>query len=241
MVVLDFERTGHSDQLEIDGRALRRDTINLTGNRSWQITDSLGRLFEGPKLGDMMVASSGMTIGRNDLFVREIVDGTILEPYDFTFHEEPITLKRELERARLGYVAESRLAEIAKQERRGETRRNLEAVLRDTPQRIALPHHDYCFYNKSCCDIIYAPPRHAVYWRDDGDAIITFKKNGNWYLHGVGGQPYFKREGLSWQLISPTLNARYLPPGYILDSGAPCASSATGLIPKSCGSSWGGV
>lgn len=34
---------------------------------------------------------------------------------------------------------------------------------------------------------------------------------------------FFGREGLSWSLIAPRLYARYLPPGYILDSGAPCA------------------
>lgn len=229
MVLLDFELTGHSEQVEIDGRVLRRDTIDLTGNRSWQITDSLSRLFEGPKLGDIMVASSGMTIGRNDLFIREIIDGAIIEPYEFHFRREPITLKRELERARLGYLSEAAKAKIAARERRGETRRTLDAVPLPCSVRIDLPHPDYCYYNKSCSDIVYAEPRHAIFWRDDGDAVITFKKSGNWYLHGVGGQPYFKREGLTWQLISPTLNARYLPPGYILDSGAPCAFLREGI------------
>ena len=59
--------------------------------------------------------------------------------------------------------------------------------------------------------------------------MLTFKKNGNWYLHGVGGAKHFGREGLTWQLISQTLNARYLPPGYILDSGAPCAFLREGI------------
>lgn len=229
MVVLDYQLTGHSEQLEVDGRALRRDMINLTGNRSWQITESLGFLFEGPKLGDIMVASSGMTIGQNDLFVRDIVDGTIIEPYEFRFRHEPITLKRELERARLGYLSDAVQAKIASQERRGETRRTVDVVPLDVSRPIQLPHPDYCYYNKASSGIIFTQPRHAVYWRDDGDAVITFKKNGNWYLHGVGGQPYFKREGLSWQLISPTLNARYLPAGYILDSGAPCAFLRDGI------------
>lgn len=231
MVVLDFELSGHTDELHIDGRELRRDTINLTGNRSWQITESFGDLFAGPKLGDMMVASSGMTIGRNDLFVREIVDGAITEPYTFQFRKEPITLQRELQRARLGYLSESMKAKVLAKQQRGETRRTVDVVPLDVPKRIELPHPDYCYYNKACRDIVYARPRHAVFWRDDGDAVITFKKNGNWYLHGVGGQPYFKREGLSWQLISPTLNARYLPPGYILDSGAPCGFLRDGIDP----------
>jgi len=231
-VLLDFELTGHSEQVEIDGRVLRRDTINLTGNRSWKITESLSHLFEGPKLGDIMVASSGMTIGRNDLFVRDIVDGTIIEPYEFGFRDEPITLKRELERARLGYLSDAAKAKIAAQEKRGETRRTVHVVPLPAPIRIELPHPDYRYYNKACRDIVYEQPRHAIFWRDEGDAVITFKKNGNWYLHGVGGQPYFKREGLTWQLISPTLNARYLPSGYILDSGAPCGFLCQGIDPE---------
>lgn len=229
MVVLDFERTGCTEQVEIEGRVLRRDTINLTGNRSWQITETLGPLFSGPKLGDIMVASSGMTIGNNELFVREIVDGHIMEPCEFRFCEEPITLKREVERARLGYLPESRIANILKQEQRGDTRRNIDVLPLDVPRRIELPDADYLYYNKASREIVYTPPSNAIFWRDDGDAVITFKKNGNWYLHGVGGMPFFKREGISWQLISPTLNPRYLPAGYILDSGAPCAFLREGV------------
>lgn len=229
MVILDFELTGHTERVEIDGRMLHRDTINLTGNRSWQITEALGRVFEGPKLGDIMVASSGMTIGRNDLFVRDIIDGAISEPYEFEFRQEPITLRRELERARNGYLSETVKAKIVARERRGETRRAVEAVSLPHPMHIELPHPDYCYYNKGCKGIVYTPPRHAIFWRDGGDAVITFKKNGNWYLHGVGGQPFFKREGLTWQLISPTLNVRYLPPGYVLDSGAPCGFLHDGI------------
>lgn len=69
---------------------------------------------------------------------------------------------------------------------------------------------------------MYSPPDHVVYWRNEGEAVIAFKKSGNWYLRGVGGQPFFGREGLTWQLISSRLKTRYLPAGYILDSGAPC-------------------
>jgi hypothetical protein len=231
MVVLDYQRTGHTQQMEIDGRVLRRDTINLTGNRSWQITEALGHLFEGPKLGDILVASSGMTIGRNDLFVRDVVSDTVTETYEFRFRNEPITLTRELERARLGHLSDSVKAKIAARQASGETRRTVDAVPLETPRAVRLPHPDYRYYNKASSEIVFTPPRHAVYWRDEGDAVITFKKNGNWYLHGVGGQPYFKREGLTWQLISPTLNARYLPPGYILDSGAPCAFLREGVDP----------
>jgi tRNA1(Val) A37 N6-methylase TrmN6 len=229
MVLLDFARTGRTDSLRIDETIVHRDTINLTGNCSWGITAALAPLFAGPKLGDLMVASSGMTIGRNDLFVREIVDGSILEPFEFHFRDEPVTLRGELERARLGRLSPARRARIAAEERRGATRRTVEAVPRVVPRRVQLAHPDYFFYNKSTSAIVYAPPRHAIFWRDEGDAVITFKKTGNWYLHGVGGMPYFKREGLTWQLIAPTLNARFLPPGYILDSGAPCAFLREGI------------
>jgi hypothetical protein len=229
MVVLDFDLTGRSQLVEIDGRVLRRDTINLTGNRSWQITESLGPLFSGPKLGDLMVASSGMTTGKNEFFLRDIEDGCITEHLDFRFQEEPVSLAREIERARLSYLPPARIAEIKRQEKAGVTRRNVEFVPLVAPRQIRLPDPDYCYYNKACNDIIYAPPRTAVFWKDEGDAVKTFKKNGNWYLHGIGGMPYFKREGLSWQLISPTLNARYLPSGYILDSGAPCAFLRDGI------------
>ena len=88
---------------------------------------------------------------------------------------------------------------------------------------VQLPHPDYRLYNKASGARLYAEPSHAIFWRDDGDAVLTFKKNGPWYLHGVGGAPYFGREGLTWQLVAARIKARYLPPGYVLDSGAPCA------------------
>ena len=59
--------------------------------------------------------------------------------------------------------------------------------------------------------------------------MYTFKKTGNWYLHGVGGMKYFGREGITWALIAQRLCMRYLPAGYILDSGAPCAFLRPGV------------
>ena len=52
---------------------------------------------------------------------------------------------------------------------------------------------------------------------------------GKWYLHGVGGKPYFGKEGLTWSLIASRMRTRWLPPGYILDSGAPCAFLRPGV------------
>jgi N-6 DNA Methylase len=231
MVVLDFRRTGEASGVAVDGRALDRAAIELTGNASWRVTDDAARYFAGPKLGDYVVATSGMTTGKNDLFVREIVAGSIVEPYVFEFFADPISLENELRRARLGALSARKSAQIAELERSGQTRRNVRAVRRPEPIKIGLPHPDYRPYNKAVKAIVFAAPTHMIYWKDDGDAVRTYKRNGNWYLHGVGGQRYFGREGMTWQLISQHLNARYLPPGYVLDSGAPCAFLRAGVDP----------
>jgi len=232
MVLLDLVRSGRADAVSVNGQQIRRSAMSLTGNFSWAITDEVSRFFAGPTLGEYVVCSSGMTIGRNDLFVREISDGAITEPYDFEFFEDPITVAKELQRARLHILSAQALAAIRRQEQAGATRRNLRPIARAVPEQIRLPHPHYCYYNKATSDIIYSPPTHAIFWKDEGDAVLTFKKNGNWYLHGVGGKPYFGQSGLTWQLISSRLNTRYLPEGYILDSGAPCAFLRPGIEPS---------
>lgn len=229
MVTLDLVKSGPAPAVVVDGKSLPRERIALTGNCSWQITEELARFFDGPKLGDFLIATSGMTVGANELFLRGIRDGKIIEPYEFTFFQDPITLERETQRARLGFVAPKKRTEIVARECRGETRRNVLITRRAEPIEITLPHPDYRYYNKAVRALVYAPPTQAIYWKDDGDAALTFKKNGNWYLRGVGGQKFFGREGLTWQLIAQALNARYLPPGYILDSGAPCAFLREGV------------
>jgi N-6 DNA Methylase len=231
MVVLDFQRTEAAGGVTVNGRALDRAAIELTGNASWRVTDAAARYFAGPKLGEYVVATSGMTTGKNDLFVRPIGAGAIVEPYVFEFFADPIALENELRRARLGALSARKITQIAELERAGQTRRNLRVVPRAEPITIQLPHPDYRSYNKAVSAIVYTAPTHAIYWKDDGDAVRTYKRNGNWYLHGVGGQRYFGREGLTWQLISQRLNARYLPPGYVLDSGAPCAFLRAGVDP----------
>ena len=231
MVVLDFERTGEAGDVTVYGRSLDRAAIDLTGNTSWRVTDHDARYFAGPKLGDYVVATSGMTTGKNELFVRPIVGVRIVEPYRFEFFADPISLQNELRRARLGMLSARQTARIAELEQAGQTRRNVRAVQRPEPIEIELPHPDYRPYNKAVTAVVYAAPTHMIYWKDDGDAVRTYKRNGNWYLHGVGGQRYFGREGLTWQLISQRLNARYLPSGYVLDSGAPCAFLRAGIDP----------
>ena len=229
MVVLDFAKTGPASALVLDGKTAPREQIALTGNHSWQMTDDYAPYFAGPKLGDFVVATSGMTIGDNKLFVRPITDGKVSEPCEFGFADVPITLEGEVKRARLGFLSPTQQAQIAAKICRGETRRTVLVTPRTQPLEVPLPHPDYKPYNKAGSGLVYAPPSHAVYWKDDGDAVLTYKKSGPWYLHGVGGQKHFGREGITWQLISQTLNARYLPPGYILDSGAPCAFLRDGV------------
>jgi len=222
MILLDLRRSGPTDLVVRDRTAIPRSIIELTGNRSWGISPSLAMLFAGPKVGDLMVGTSGMTIGKNDLFVRKVQGEEIVEPYWFEFVDERITLEGERKRARLGKLSHAREAEILKAEAEGRTRRTVRAHSYDVPLRIRIPHPDYKPYNKSNGQLIYAKPDHVIFWKNNGEAVLTFKKTGNWYLHGVGGQPFFGREGLTWPLVAGRFRTRYLPPGYILDSGSPC-------------------
>lgn len=230
MVVLDLTRGQCAEIALIRGEHLPRATIESTPNFSWGLSPEMAPLFGGPLLGDYLVATGGMTIGRNKLFVREIQpDGTILEHHDFEFFERPVTLARERERARLNRLSEQQATRVRRQEEEGVTSRAVRVSQRGTPNRVKLPHPDYLPYNRASSSRLFSHPTHAIYWRNDGEAVLTFKRDGPWYLHGVGGKPFFKREGLTWQLVSPRINARYLPAGYILDSGAPCAFLRDGI------------
>lgn len=230
MVVLSYTKTDRqATAVRVDGKTIAIDDIERTVNSSWSINEDMKKYFSGKVVGDVLVASSGMTIGNNELFLREVVNDRISEPYRFEFFDDPINLSREIERARNGILSPSKIADIRDQENRKVMRRNVRAVPLSSAQDISLPHPNYRPYNKATSDIVYSPPTHAVFWKDDGDAVYTFKKNGNWYLHGVGGKPYFGREGVTWALVASKLKLRYLPPGYILDSGAPCAFLRDGV------------
>ncbi len=230
MLTLDYTKTAMpTDTVQINGKTILRSEVEKTGNLSWCINSDLSRYFDGAVLGDYLVASSGMTVGRNEWFLREIREGSIEEPYSFVFFDDPITLANEISRARLGKISPQTRAKIAEKEANGETRKNVNVIPRDMPLKLALPHADYCPYNKGSNAIVFSPPAYVIYWKDEGDAVYTYKKNGNWYLHGVGGKPFFKRSGITWQLIAPRLYARFLPEGYILDSGAPCAFLLPGI------------
>jgi Eco57I restriction-modification methylase len=231
MVVLSVRRSGPSDHAVLFGSKVRRETMELTANHSWAISPDHATYFDGPTLGNFLVATGGMTIGRNEFFVREIVGNMIEERYEFSFFDDPVRVDREIALARLGKLSVRQIERLRADESCGVTRRNVRVTPRDTSVFVSWPHPDYKPYNKSSSARLYGPPSHAVYWKDSGDAVLTFKKNGPWYLRGVGGAPYFLREGLTWQLVAPRINARYLPAGYILDSGAPCAFLRPGIDP----------
>jgi hypothetical protein len=231
LVVTLTKRTDGPRSVTVFGTQLRPDDIELTPNRSWQASRDLAKYFTGPKVGDFLVATSGMTIGNNELFLRRVEsDGEIEEPYNFSLITQPVTVANEIARARLGKVAPSRLREVAQQEADGLTEPSLVWRKLDVPRRVKLPHPDYRPYNKAVGKIGYCPSDWVIFWRDEGAYVYTFKKNGNWYLHGVGGKNYFGREGLTWSLIAPRIYARYLPAGHILDSGAPCAFLRPGVL-----------
>lgn len=222
-VLLKCDKGSQHPGVIVDGKLILEDSIKATPNHSWHIDEGLVKYFHGPKISDFMIATSGMTVGKNEYFIRKIIDGEIIEPYKFSFYQRPISLSNAVERARLGSITDSKRQKIMQQEDIGETFRDVLIEERSTPIKIKIPHEDYCYYNKSRKGIIYAEPGHVVFWRNNGDAVYTYKKNGNWYLNGVGGKKYFFREGLTWNLIASRLHLRYMPTGYVLDSGAPCA------------------
>ena len=224
MLVLDFVKGSDYGSVTRNGVSVGTEAILSTPNLSWGITPGLSKLFAGPKLSEYFVASSGMTTGKNDYFVRDVdSDGHICEPYTFEFSDTPITLEYELERARLGKISARKVASIQEAERRGDTERRVQVLRRDTPAVVKLPDKRYRPYNKAVNRLVYCRPDYYIYWENDGDAVLTYKRTGNWYLRGVGGQQYFGKEGITWPLIASRFIPRYLPSGYILDSGSPCA------------------
>lgn len=222
VVTLGVRKTG-AGRLRVFGQNVDREIIDATPNHSWLVTDEFARFFRGPSVGDFLVATGGMTTGRNEYFVREIVAGTIVEPYEFEILERPVSLARGLQRARLGKLSGAKRRDLEARELSGATESYVQISKRPAPRIVELPDPDYRFYNKASTALVYSPPGHVIFWRNEGEAVLTYKRSGNWYLRGVGGGRYFGREGLSWPLISSRLRLRYLPAGYILDSGAPAA------------------
>lgn len=224
MVILTHERGVSEKFVSLNGTIIPKENMEKTDNFSWNIDSEYTPYFSGDKLSKFLIASSGMTVGKNELFLKDIdKENSIIEEYDYAFFDDPITLEKEYEKARNGIISTSKIKKIEALEKSGAVKRNVSINRKTIAAAIKLPHPNYKLYNKAASEILYAKPNTAIYWKDDGDAVITFKKNGPWYLHGVGGKPFFNKEGLTWQLISTSIKARYLPEGYILDSGAPVA------------------
>jgi len=228
-LVLSAQKEVGSKQITIDGLIVSHEMVEKTPSLSWNITSKVERFFGGPTLSDYIIASSGMTIGGNELFVREIIDEHISEMYDFELYDSPINLDEEISLARLNRLSANKIEQIKRSEELELTKKKVRFNLLETPISIKLPNPDYKFYNKASSKLIFEQPKWAVYWKNEGEAVLAHKKSGPWYLHGVGGMKFFGKKGFTWPLVSQKLNVRYLPEGFILDSGAPVAILKPGI------------
>ncbi len=228
-VLLKCEKGAPANGVLVNGEMILTDDILATPNYSWAVDRTMVKYFHGAKVGDFLTATSGMTVGKNEYFIRDIKNEEILEPYRFSFYKKLVTLEDAVSRARLGRITPARRNAIFQQQSNGETVRDVRIQKRSKALRIKIPHPDYCYYNKARKGIVYTKPAHVIFWHNDGDAVYTYKRNGNWYLNGVGGKNFFFREGITWNLIASRLYLRYLPTGYVLDSGAPCAFLKPGI------------
>ena len=172
----DKSKSVSSRNIIINKKFISKDNIITTPNYSWCINKEIVKYFQGPKIGDFMIATSGMTVGCNEFFIRKIIEGKIIETKNFKFYQKPITLKEELEKARGGQLSKITQQKIIGQEKKGETRRDLKITEIKTPKTIKIPHPDYCYYNKASKKIIYASPENVVFWQNQGEAVYTFKK-----------------------------------------------------------------
>jgi hypothetical protein len=210
-------KVNNEAKLIIDGNVIDLEKVNMTPNYSFLIDSNYGKYFEGKLLKDFIRCSSGMTVGKNELFLKDVVNGNIIEQYNYKIVSEVKTVEKEIKRNKLGKLTDSKKTEI----QNGVLEKVLKIEYLENPKLINLPNDDYKPYNKSTSDEIFSQPKTFIYWKNNGEAVIRFKKTGPWYLHGVGGQKFFGLEGLTWGLISDRIKVRYLPSGYILDSGAP--------------------
>ncbi len=230
MLILSFKRGRRHGHISRNSEVLDKKIIQSTPNLSWGVTSEYAKLFSGSLLGDNFTASSGMTTGKNELFVRKIdVNQQIFEPYNFEFYDAPVTVEYESQRARLGKLPVNRRLMLEQAEASGQTERRLRITRRNKPSIVQLPDKRYRPYNKANNRLVFSEPTHYIFWENDGEAVLTYKKTGNWYLRGVGGQPFFGREGITWQLVASRFIMKYIPTGYILDSGAPCAFIRDGV------------
>lgn len=218
MVYFNVKNNNQSEVI-LHGKKVKIESITKTDNYSFIISEDNEKFFNGVTLKKYITCSSGMTVGKNELFLKDLTGNYIVEKYGYEIIEEPKTLEKELYRSKFGKVSQNKLDEI----KNGVIEKVLKVSALTQPEIINLPHEDYYPYNKSSAEEIFSNPTTYIFWKNNGEAVKTFKKTGPWYLHGVGGEKFFEKEGLTWRLISDDIRVRYLPSGYILDSGAPVA------------------
>jgi len=221
VIILRLQKGIKESSLLYNNVSIEYGSLLNTPNFAWSLPEEFIKYFGSSKIGDYMIGSGGLTTGKNELFLRKIQQGnTIMETHSFEWCEEPITLEKELWKARFNEIPTKRKKEIEEKEQRGETQRNIKIELK-TPEIIKLPNDKYAYYNKSDGKLLYSFPDHVIYWENDGDAVKTYKKTNRWHLQGVGGEDFYGKEGITWQLICEKIRARFLPEGYILDNSSP--------------------
>ena len=221
VIILNIQKGVKESYLLYDTLPIEFGALLNTPNFAWYLPEELSKYFGQKTIGNYMIGSGGLTTGKNELFLRKIQQGnTIMETHSFEWYEEPITLEKELWRARFNEIPSKRKKEIEEKEQKGETQRSIKIELK-TPEIIQLPNEKYAYYNKSDGELLYSFPEYVIYWENNGDAVKTYKKNNRWHLQGVGGEDFYGKEGITWQLICEKIRARFLPEGYILDNSAP--------------------
>jgi hypothetical protein len=204
-------------KITIDNKVIDVDLIYKNDNHSFLITNQNIKFFDGERLSKYITCSSGMTIGKNELFLKQLTNNYIVEKYEYNLIEVPKTYDKEIKRTKLGKLSSSKIKDIND----GKMEKILQVNSLELPLTIQIPNKNYFPYNKSSSEEIFDKPTTYIFWENDGEAVKTFKKTGPWYLHGIGGEKFFNKEGFTWRLISDDIRVRYLPSGYILDSGAP--------------------
>lgn len=217
MVYFNLIKKPSNGDIHINGNLLSEKLIKLTDTLSFSINTEYSKYFGGDLLSKYILCSSGMTVGKNELFLKEVVDNKILETLSYEFIIEKKTFDKEKLKARLGNISKKNIESV----NNGDVEKILITKYLDCPVYVELNDVNYKPYNKASSKKYYDTPSTYIYWKNNGEAVYTFKNHGPWYLHGVGGKKFFEKEGLTWRLISGDIRCRYLPSGYILDSGSP--------------------
>lgn len=216
MVYFNLKKS-KSNSVIINKKEISNEFIKVTDTLSFLMDSEYKKYFDKDTLSKYVTCSSGMTIGKNELFLKKIKNGKILETVSYEIIKEPKTIEKEKLRARLGKISSKNLKEI----NNGIIEDIVSVSWLDYPIYVDIDNDNYKPYNKASSKKYFDEPSTYIYWKDGGNAVYTYKKTGPWYLHGVGGKKFFNKEGFTWRLISNDIRCRYLPNGYILDSGSP--------------------